>query len=113
MLESNLSADLGAGNRGGTCVCASLFVPYDPPRDRHQALNSSLLFSRCRGLLRRNLHDRSDRPDEPKQFADDGDHGLVLRLSTNQEMPTALVEPLLSIPGDRAGWCWNFALAFA
>jgi len=26
MLESNLSADLGAGNRGGRCVCASLFV---------------------------------------------------------------------------------------
>jgi hypothetical protein len=25
MLESNLSADLGAANRGGTCVCASLF----------------------------------------------------------------------------------------
>jgi hypothetical protein len=28
MLESNLSADLGAGNRGGTCVCASLFVSW-------------------------------------------------------------------------------------
>jgi len=26
MLESNLSAVLGAGNRGGTRVCASLFV---------------------------------------------------------------------------------------
>jgi hypothetical protein len=26
MLESNLSAVLGAGNRGGACVCASLFV---------------------------------------------------------------------------------------
>jgi hypothetical protein len=29
MLESNLSADLGAGNRGGACVCASLFVIVD------------------------------------------------------------------------------------
>ena len=28
MLESNLSAVLGAENRGGTCVCASLFVPW-------------------------------------------------------------------------------------
>jgi len=37
MLESNLSADLGAGNRGGTCVCASLFVSWTP-RDRRYAL---------------------------------------------------------------------------
>jgi hypothetical protein len=28
MLESNLSAVLGAGNRGGTCACASLFVSW-------------------------------------------------------------------------------------
>ena len=75
MLESNLSADLGAGNRGGACVCASLFVSWTP-RDRHHALNSSLLFSRCRRLLRRDLDDGSDCPDEPKQFAADGDCGL-------------------------------------
>jgi hypothetical protein len=38
MLESNLSADLGAGNRGGTCVCASLFVFIGPPRDRQSCV---------------------------------------------------------------------------
>jgi hypothetical protein len=38
------------------------------------------------------------------------DYDLMLGLSTNQQMPITLVEPLLCVPGDRAGWCWNFAL---
>ena len=57
--------------------------------------------------------DGSDRPDEPKQFAADGNHALMLGFSTNQEMPITLVEALLCIQGDRAGCCWNLALAFA
>jgi hypothetical protein len=28
-------------------------------------------------------------------------------------MAIPFVEPLLCVPGDRAGCCWNFALAFA
>jgi hypothetical protein len=39
--------------------------------------------------------------------------GLMLGFSTNQKMAITFVQPLLCIPGNRAGWCWNFALAFA
>jgi hypothetical protein len=39
--------------------------------------------------------------------------GLMLGFSTNQTMAITFVQPLLCIPGNRAGWCWNFALAFA